>query len=102
MSVKLLLELVFGDTFKSKHLREKAEEFLYLLRDKKFVSIEETKKFFEHKKTYYKVTKKLKEIGLISVIKDVDGKFNWTLSLEAYKFFVKRNLIDGVEKVLKC
>jgi len=101
MSVSLLLELLFGDSFKSKHMREKAMQFLYLLKEKKFVSVEEAKKFFEHRKTYYKVMRKFKEIGLVSLTKDVEGNFTWSLSLDAYKFFVKKNLIDDVEKVLK-
>ena len=101
MALKTLLELVFGKTRKSSHLRKKAEEFIYLLRDRGFVSVNEAKEFIGAKKTYYKIMKKLRSIGLISLTKDVEGKFSFSLTLDAYKFFVKRHLIEEVEVVLK-
>jgi hypothetical protein len=100
MALKTLLDLLFPNQ-KSLLLKKKAEEFLYLLRDKKFVSVKEAKEFIKQTKTYYKIVKKLRSIGLISLTKTTDGQFNFSLSLEAYRFFVKKQLIEEVEEVLK-
>jgi len=101
MALKTLLELIFGKAKKSEHLRKKAEDFIYLIRDKGYVSVEEAKQFIGAIKSYYKITSKLRSIGLISLTKDIEGKFSFSLSLDAYKFFVKKHLIEEVEEVLK-
>lgn len=101
MSLTTLLELVFGKTKKSKHLREKAESFLYLLRDKGQVSVKEAREFIGGTKTYLKIMYKLRKIGLINLTKNVDGDFSFSLSLDAYKFFVKKDLLENVENTLK-
>jgi len=102
MTLKTLLDIVFGKTRKNAHLRKKAEEFLFLLKNNGgFVLVKDGRKFFGSKKAYYKVMRKLRSIGLISLSKDVDGNFMLTLTLDAYKFFVKRHLIEEVEQVLK-
>jgi len=101
MSVKYMLEFLFGKTRRSEHLRRKAEEFIRTLKEKGFVSVKEAKQIIGGTKTYFKITKKLRKVGLISLSKDVEGNFNYSLTLDAYKFFIKRHLIEEVEEVLK-
>ena len=102
MSLKTMIELVFGKTSKNSHIRKKAEEFIYLLRDKNYITVKDAKGFIGAKKTYYKITRKLRFIGLLNLTKDIDGNFIFSLSLDAYKFFIKRQLIEEVEKTLKA
>ncbi|MEM5875290.1 MAG: hypothetical protein QXW01_00310 [Candidatus Aenigmatarchaeota archaeon] len=100
MSLKTLLNLLFTNKRKAEHIRNSAEELLYKLREGP-LSVSEAKEIVKKRKTYFKIVRKLKAVGLISVSKDVDGNYNLYLSLDAYKYFVKKNLIDGVEEVLK-
>lgn len=99
--MKTMINILFGETQKSKHLREKAIELLMALRNKGMLSVKEAMKICEHRKTYYKVTRKLKDIGLISLTKTIDGDFYWNLTIDAYKYWVRKNLIEGVENRLK-
>ena len=101
MALKTLLELVFGKTRRSKHIRSKAEQLLYALRDKKYLSVREAKELVGGKKTYFKIMRKLRSIGLIALTKDIEGEFSYSLTLDAYKFFVKKHLIEEIEQVLK-
>lgn len=101
MSLKTLLGFLFGQTEKSRHLREKAEEFLFLLRDRGMITVKEAKQLINAKKTYFKITKRLRSVGLISLTKNLEGDFSYSLTLDAYKFFVKKQLIGEVESVLK-
>jgi len=101
MSLKTLMELLFPGKWKAKHLREKAIELLLCLKEKQTISISEAKALVGMKKSYYKIIRKLRSVGLIALSRNLEGKFNYTLTLNAYKFFIKKHLLEEVESVLK-
>jgi len=96
-----LLRILFPNTTKSKHLRENAAHLLYFLAQNQKLSVQEAKAICKHKKTYYKILRKLRSIGLITLTKESDGKFYLKLTLNTYKFFIRKHLIEEVEKWLK-
>lgn len=95
--MNLLLQLLFPNP-KSKHLRKLARDFLNVLKKEKYVSVKQAKELIPAKKSYYKVVGKLKEFGLIEMHKDLNGNFCYSLSIPTFKFFIKRNLIEAMEK----
>ena len=101
MGLNYLLDLLWSNR-KELIIRESAEKFLKNLREKQTMTIDEAKQVIGHIRTYYKVVNKLKDIGLIRTYRDPETKkLLITISVESYKFFVKKYLLEEVEEFFK-
>jgi len=102
MAIHYLLDLLWSNR-KELIIRESAEKFLKVLREKQTLTIEEAKQVIGHIRTYYKVINTLKKIGLVRTYRSpVSKKLVLTVSVESYKFFVKRYLMEEVEEFFKA
>jgi len=97
----VFVAFLFPPSNKNLELRKTVKMFLLRIFQNQKLSVQEAKAICKHKKTYYKILRKLRSIGLITLTKEADGKFYLKLTLDTYKFFVRKHLIEEVEKWLK-
>jgi len=102
MAIHYLLDLLWSNR-KELIIRESAEKFLKVLREKQTMTIEEAKQVIGHVRTYYKLINTLKKIGLVRTYRDpASKKLVLAVSVESYKFFVKRYLMEEVEEFFRA
>jgi DNA-binding transcriptional ArsR family regulator len=105
--METVLKWLYGETARRRHIKDLARELIKLLKKGSMTPdeiIRELKIGFKRdkkpKRLFYKVVNPLKEIGLISLRRTKDRKVYYELTIDAFKFNM-RKIIENVDRFIK-